>query len=92
MEIHISTYFTTGWADTMVHSLNPFSIVHFNPMLEYFKKPNIEHNLHHILNKDYYVFNSFRHLWDIKTRDKDLKMYNDACGTNISFDLFIDDK
>jgi len=48
-------------------------------------------NTNHILNKDYYEFNSFRHVFNWENRNKDLKLYNERCGLNISFDLFLDE-
>ena len=89
VNVHLCAFYYVGYADTVIHSVNPYSIVHFNPILDYYCKPNMEHNLHHILQDDYYVFHSFRHILDIKNRDEDLKKYNQLCGTNISFDLFI---
>jgi len=43
VEVNLCTYFLTGYADVNVHSLNPFTVVHFSPILEYFHKPVIEH-------------------------------------------------
>ena len=76
------------YADLNSHSLNPYSIIHFNFLLDYICKPNIEHHLHHIIGKYYYILNSFRH-FDRKLRDEDVKKYNSLLGTNVSFDLWI---
>lgn len=91
ISVHYMSFVFLGWHDIMVHSLNPYSVVHFNPILEYWHKPTLEHNLHHMIQKDYYVFDSFRHLWDINRRDQDLAKYNELCRTRINFDFFVDE-
>jgi len=91
LRIHFAAFAFVGMHDVLVHSLNPYSPVHFNPLLEYFHKPTLEHNLHHMIQKDYYVFDSFRHVFDLKTRDQDLAKYNELCKTTICFDLFVDE-
>ena len=50
LEVHFIAFLFTAWADTFVHSVNPYCIIHFNPILEYWCKPNLEHNLHHIFS------------------------------------------
>jgi len=89
---HLASFYMVGWHDIIVHSLNPYSIVHFNPLLEYYIKPTLEHNLHHMIQRDYYVFNSFRHLFSTERRDQDLAKYNELCKTTMSYDLWVDDK
>ena len=91
LEIHFAAFIFLGLHDVFVHSLNPYSPVHYSPFLEYFQKINLEHNLHHMIQKDYSVFDSFRHLFDLKTRDQDLAKYNELCKTTFCFDLLVDE-
>jgi len=88
ISIHLCAVFFTGYHDLVLHSVNPYSVVHFNVILDYFCKPNLEHNLHHIIQEEYYMFNSFRH-FNRKVRDEDVVKYNELLGTNISFDILI---
>jgi len=88
VEISMAAIFFVGYHDIVIHYVNPYTNVHLNPILAYFCKPNMEHNLHHITQEDYYMFNSFSH-FNRKTRDKDVAKYNKLLGTNIFFDLFV---
>ena len=90
VEVHILSILYLGGHDIKIHSLNPYASVHCNPIMEYWHKPIIEHNLHHMIQRDYYVFDSFRHIWDSKKFDYDLAKYNEICKTKISFDLWVD--
>jgi len=89
--VNLASIYLVGWHDYVVHSLNPYSICHFNPILEYYHKPTLEHNLHHMIQKDYYVFNSFKHLFSSSRRDFDLAKYNEICKTTFCFDLWVDE-
>ena len=91
ISVNLFSFIAIGWHDVIIHSLNPYSILHFNPLLEYFVKPTLEHNLHHMIQKDYYVFDSFKHLIDSKQLDYDVKKYNELCRTTICYDLFVTD-
>jgi len=92
LSVNVASLYLVGWHDVVVHSLNPYSIVHFNPLLEYYHKPTLEHNLHHMIQKDYYVFNSFKHVFSTERRDYDLAKYNELCKTTFCYDLWVDDK
>lgn len=86
--VHFLAIRFTGWADSNTHSANPYSIIHFNPFFEYFCKPNLEHNLHHIIQQDYYMFNN--NMFQLQEIEEDVKKYNEECGTKISFSLYVD--
>jgi len=87
--VHACAFFFLGWSDTIIHSANPYSICYFNVFFDYFCKPNIEHVLHHVVQEEYYIFNSFNHLFNRKSLDEDLKKYNKIFETKITFDLLI---
>jgi hypothetical protein len=89
VRVHFASFLFLQWTDGMVHSLNPYTVIYFNPIVDYFLKANINHNLHHIIQKGYYVFNPWNHLFDRESLAKDIKIYNEVCKTNISYDLFI---
>jgi len=88
--VHLLAFFFLNHHDAVIHSVNPYTVVHFNPIIDFYFKPNIEHNLHHITQEDYYMFNSWRH-FDRKLLEADVAKYNELLGTNVSFDLFIVD-
>jgi len=70
--INYASFLYLGWADSMIHSLNPYTVVFFNPIWDYFMKGVIAHNLHHMVQENYYELVPFRHF--IKGEiEKDLK-------------------
>ena len=92
IDISYISFLCLSWQDIMIHSLNPYTVIHFNPILDFFHKPIIEHNLHHILNKGYYMFNSFRHIYQPDSLSSDLAKYNETLKTRANFSLLIDEK
>jgi hypothetical protein len=70
--------------DFALHSVNPYSVMYFNPILDFWFKPNIFHQLHHALNKDYILFVPYCHIlpWE---RRKDERKYNEIFKTTFSF-------
>jgi hypothetical protein len=71
------------WHDTGVHSLNPYSPVLMNPVLDYFLRPTISHNLHHILTNSHYVIIPVHHLIG-NGREKDIQLYNEKLNVFLS--------
>jgi len=87
--VHMASFLYIMWTDIVNHSLNPYSASYANPVLDYLMKPCIEHNLHHVLQTEYYMFNSFEHLLTKGRLAKDLSKYNQIFDTKISYDLYI---
>lgn len=71
--------------DGSLHSVNPYSSMYFNPILDYLLKGNICHQLHHALNKGYLLFVPYRHLWSSAARRADVEKYNMIFKTDYSF-------
>ncbi|GMI13863.1 hypothetical protein TrVE_jg10925 [Triparma verrucosa] len=71
--------------DGGLHSINPFSVMYFNPFLEWLLEPNVTHQLHHALNKGYYLFVPWGHLISRKERLTDCQKYNKVLKCDFSF-------
>jgi len=56
VRIHMLSTLLSANLDVNVHSVNPYTSVFFNPVLDYVFRCNIAHNIHHGLNKDNYTF------------------------------------
>jgi hypothetical protein len=69
--------------DGALHSINPYSVMYFTPFLDCFLHGNITHQLHHALNKGYYLFVPYGHLRE-ETRKTDCTKYNKTFETNFS--------
>ena len=61
--------------DGSLHSINPYSAMYFNPLLDHLMKGTICHQLHHALNKGYILFVPYRHLWSPAARRADIDKY-----------------
>ncbi len=70
--------------DFGLHSVNPYSVMYFNPILDFMFKPNICHQLHHALNRDYTLFVPYGHILPSR-RKRDEKKYNEVFKTTFSF-------
>jgi hypothetical protein len=70
------------WHDTGIHSLNPYSPVLMNPVLDYILRPTISHNLHHVLTNSHYLVLPIHHLIG-NGKEKDIQLYNEKMGTQI---------
>lgn len=46
---HYFSFLYLAWTDGLVHSLNPLTLCFGNPVLDYFNRINVSHNLHHFL-------------------------------------------
>lgn len=62
------------------HSVNPHSVVLWNPVLDYVFKCNVAHQLHHSLNMDYTTFVPYHHVFS-SLRTKDMEIYNKIMKT-----------
>ncbi len=89
--IHILSYFLLVWCDVMEHSMNPYVPVFFNPILDWYMKGNLVHNLHHVIGAAYYMSTPYNHIYDPESMYKDLDKYNKLLKTSISFELLLED-
>merc|ERR1712238_258635 len=53
--IHYASFFLSVVCDQTVHSLNPYTITFWNPLLDNFLRPNLSHNLHHSSKVGHYT-------------------------------------
>jgi hypothetical protein len=70
--------------DYGLHSINPYCVMYFNPLLDYIFYPNVTHNLHHIFKKEYLLFVPYSHILP-SNRKLDGRKYNLALQTEFSF-------
>jgi len=90
LTVHFMSFIFIVWSDVLAHSLNPYSALFGNPIVDYLMKPNVEHNLHHMLINQYFMLNSLEHLFVKGKMDRDLALYNKVCDTKFSTNLYID--
>ena len=69
--------------DGALHSVNPFSVMYYNPLLDGVFKGNPTHQLHHALNREYYCFVPWRHVRPSRRR-ADCERYNRVFGTDFA--------
>jgi hypothetical protein len=69
--------------DGALHSVNPFSVMLFNPILDALFKGNVAHQLHHALNTGYYLFVPWRHVRSSR-RAADCRRYNAVFKTDFA--------
>jgi len=82
--IHIVAIVLVGLLDAQIHSVNPYTVLLWNPILDYVFRCNVAHNLHHALNKGNYTFIPYHHItWS--GRKFDLDRYNDLMKTTWAF-------
>jgi len=70
--------------DAALHSVNPYSVMYFNPLLDWLFHPNVTHQLHHALNRGYYMFVPYHHVLRA-SREADCAKYNSVFETDFSF-------
>merc|ERR1712029_819113 len=77
VSVHLVSLMYCVWTDSNVHSENPYSQCIGNPILDYFFKLNICHNLHHASESEskYMVVYPYHH-WNSVEREKDVEKYN----------------
>ena len=66
-----------------IHSGNPYAVVFFNPVLDCLCRPNICHNLHHVVQKDHHVILPLGHFVSAANRRKDIRVYNKNMRTHV---------
>ena len=70
--------------DGALHSVNPYSVMYYNPVLDHLLQPNVHHQLHHALNKGYYLFVPWGHVLPDRRR-ADCRRYNEVFKTDFTF-------
>lgn len=91
--IHLAAYIFVSITDISIHSSNPFSVVYFNPLLDWMFLSNIAHALHHcpkqfrdIWGFQYYTQWPWHQIYPSK-RKADIERYNEHFDTNFEFDI-----
>jgi len=84
VELSFSSLLLFTAHDVGLHSINPYSTMYFNPILDYFLSPNICHQLHHATHKDFITFTPFHHVIPSLKRE-DERRYNQTFKTDFTF-------
>jgi len=95
--IHYASFFLSVVCDQTVHSLNPYTITFWNPLLDNFLRPNLSHNLHHSSKVRHYTIWPLHQIQGVsgpnnkgKARDTfsfDIDDYNKTFDTHFPRDL-----
>lgn len=82
-KIHVIAVLMASIMDVLVHSINPYSITFWNPILDSIFKCNVAHQVHHSTLTANYTFIPYHHLFGGFARDA--QIYNDVMKTNFDF-------
>jgi len=82
--VSVGAYILLVWLDAGIHSVNPYTVLLFNPILDAIFKCNVAHQLHHSKNLDHYTFLPYCHIWP-SCRSRDVKEYNKIFETTFPF-------
>lgn len=63
--------------------MNPYSVMYFNPLLDRLFKANVHHQIHHALNRGYYLFVPWAHVLPAR-READGALYNRVFQTDFA--------
>jgi len=95
--IHYASFFLSVVCDQTVHSLNPYTITFWNPLLDNSLRPNLSHNLHHSSKVGHYTIWPLHQIQGVsgpnnkgKARDTfnfDIDDYNKTFDTQFPRDL-----
>ena len=91
--VHYFSYVLVVLCDQTVHSLDPYTAVFWNPLLDNAMRGTVSHNLHHSLNRGHYTIWPLHHLIGVETPNNksgkaldgfeaDLVEYNKTFDTN----------
>lgn len=83
-KIHIYAAFLGGIMDTLIHSINPYTVCLFNPILDYVFRCNVAHQVHHSALTANYTFIPFHHVLP-GGFEHDLKYYNTILKSDWSY-------
>ena len=76
-KVHFLTYGMTMLKGNQGHSGNPYAQFFFVPVLDYLIRTPLCHNLHHVIQSDYYSINPHSHFtFNAEARRKDIDVYN----------------
>jgi len=80
--VHLGAFYLSLMSDLNLHSMNPYTVIFFNPLLDLLLKPNVTHNLHHAINVGYMTTVPYDHLLSRAARQRDMDKYNKVCKTH----------
>jgi len=80
--VHLGSFYLSLMSDLNLHSMNPYTVTFFNPLLDFLLKSNVTHNLHHAINKGYMTTVPYDHLLNRAARQRDMDEYNRVCKTH----------
>ena len=76
-KMHFLTYGLATVKGMQGHSGNPYASYFFVPVLDYLIRTPLAHNLHHVIQSDYYSNNPYSHFsFNPEARRKDIDRYN----------------
>jgi len=84
IKMHMGSMVLTALADIQVHSVNPYTVVWFNPIMDYIFLGNVQHNLHHAKGRDHYTVVPWHHIFP-QYRRNDIEDYNEIMNTAWEF-------
>jgi len=80
--LSLLTFLLVMWHDMLIHSVNPYCPVYWNPLADYIFRGTVAHNVHHVLLNCNYLLFPFHHIFSDK-RQEDIRKYNEEFGTKI---------
>jgi len=75
LTMHMGSMCLTAIADVQVHSVNPYTVTWYNPLMDWIFLGNVQHNLHHAKGKDHYTVVPWHHV-NPSWRADDIDDYN----------------
>lgn len=84
VKIHAAATLIASNLDVVIHSINPYTICLFNPILDYFFRCNVAHQIHHSVQTANYTFIPYHHLKPGSFK-KELDNYNSIMETSFEF-------
>jgi sterol desaturase/sphingolipid hydroxylase (fatty acid hydroxylase superfamily) len=69
--------------DGGIHSINPFTVLFWNPLADYWMNANIIHNIHHATNSRHFTTVPLHHLLTTQARKLDEMEYDRVMGTQL---------
>lgn len=88
-QLHYMSFILLAITDVNIHSICPYTIGFYNPILDSILKPNISHNLHHALNVGHYTVWPWHQLKGVSSYDSRVRENVDG---NIQLDMQAYDK
>lgn len=87
-KVHLLSFIFTFWVDLTIHSMNPYAVVLWNPVLDAIFSCNVAHALHHICTKGWYFVVPWHQIlpsarqadWDKYNRLLDTRFCSDPTG------------